>query len=138
VSIKVGVIGVGYLGQHHARVFSGLEGVDLVGVADVDSRIAGEIAGKFNCGSFSSYTDLIKACDVLSIVTPTTTHHAIGMDCQCKAKRPFIEKPITERLDEAGSLLKPLRKTTLFSRLAISKGTTRGLLRPEMVADLYL
>jgi len=114
VPIKVGVIGVGYLGQHHARIFSGLDGVELIGVADTDVGKAGEIAGKYNCGSFSSYAELVGACDALSIVTPTTTHHAIGMDCLKAGKDLFIEKPITERLDEAKELIEAAEKNNLI------------------------
>jgi predicted dehydrogenase len=81
VAVRVGVIGVGYLGQHHARIFSGLDGVELMGVADTETVKAGEIAEKYGCKPFADYTDLVGACDALSIVTPTTTHHAIAMVC---------------------------------------------------------
>jgi predicted dehydrogenase len=114
VSLRVGVIGVGYLGQHHARVFSGLEGVELVGVTDIDINKAGEIASKYGCRSFSGYADLVEACDALSIVTPTTTHHAIAMDCLNAGKDLFIEKPITERLDEARDIVGAAEKNNLI------------------------
>ncbi|PKL51096.1 MAG: hypothetical protein CVV37_06855 [Nitrospira bacterium HGW-Nitrospira-1] len=117
MSLRVGVIGVGYLGGHHARVFSGLEGVELVGIADIDRGKAAETAGKYNCGSFSVYTDLIKACDALSIVTPTTTHHAIAMDCLNAGKDLFIEKPITERLDEARDIIEAAEKNSLILQI---------------------
>ncbi len=134
--IRVGVIGVGYLGQHHARVFSGLDGVDLVGVADADIRKAGEIAGKYNCGSFASYADLIEVCDVLSIVTPTTTHHAIGMDCLRAGRDLFIEKPITERLDEARELIEAAEKNNLILQVGHLERYNPGIIAArEMVSD---
>ncbi len=114
MSLRVGVIGVGYLGQHHARVFAGLDGVELVGVADTDSKKALDTAEKYGCRSFSSYADLIEVCDVLSIVTPTSTHHAIAMDCLKAGKALFIEKPITERLDEAGDIIEAAEKNNLI------------------------
>lgn len=114
MSVRVGVIGVGYLGQHHARVFSGLEGVELVGVADTDSKKSHEIADKYGCRSFSGYGDLVEACDALSIVTPTTTHHAIAMDCLKAGKDLFIEKPITESLDEARDIIEVAEKQNLI------------------------
>ena len=114
MSLRVGVIGVGYLGQHHARVFSGLESVELVGVTDIDNKKAGEIASKYGCRSFSGYVDLVEACDALSIVTPTTTHHAIAMDCLNAGKDLFIEKPITERLDEARDIVGAAEKNSLI------------------------
>ena len=117
MSLRVGVIGVGYLGQHHARIFSGLEGVQLVGVADSDSTKAGEIAGKCGCRCFAGYADLIDACDVLSIVTPTTTHHAIAMGCLNAGKDLFIEKPITESLEEARDIIKAAEKNGLILQI---------------------
>ena len=114
MTVRVGVIGVGYLGQHHARIFSELEGVELLGVADAESKKAGEIADKYGCRSFTEYADLIEACDALSIVTPTTTHHAIAMECLNAGKDLFIEKPITERLDEAKDIMEAAEKNRLI------------------------
>lgn len=134
--IKVGVIGVGYLGQHHARIFSGLDGVELVGVADTDRGKAAEIAGKYSCAAFSSYADLIAACDALSIVTPTTTHHAIGMDCLRAGKDLFIEKPITERLDEAKELIEAAEKNNLMLQVGHLERYNPGIIAArDMVSD---
>jgi predicted dehydrogenase len=114
MSLRVGVIGVGYLGQHHARIFSGIEDVELVGIADTDCDKAEEIAGKYSCRSFPGYMDLVEACDALSIVTPTTTHHAIAMDCLNAGKDLFVEKPITGRLDEAKEIIDAAEKNGLI------------------------
>jgi predicted dehydrogenase len=114
MSVRVGVIGVGYLGQHHARIFSGLDGVELTGVADADITKAREIAKKYGCRAFEKYSDLFETCDALSIVTPTTTHHAIAMDCLNAGKDLFIEKPITERLDEARDIIGTADKNGLI------------------------
>jgi predicted dehydrogenase len=114
VAVRVGVIGVGYLGQHHARIFSGLDGVELVGVADTETKKAGEIADKYGCKSYAEYADLVGACDALSIVTPTTTHHAIAMECVHAGKDLFIEKPITESLEEARDIIEAAEKNSLI------------------------
>lgn len=113
MAVRVGVIGVGYLGQHHARIFSGLEGVELVGVADTETVKAAEIADKYGCRYFADYNDLLGACDALSIVTPTTTHHAIAMVCLNAGKDLLIEKPITESLVEARELIETAEKNGL-------------------------
>jgi predicted dehydrogenase len=114
VAVRVGVIGVGYLGQHHARIFSGIDGVELVGVADTETVKAGKIAEKYGCKPFADYTDLVGACDALSIVTPTTTHHAIAMVCLNAGKDLFIEKPITESLEEAREIIEAAEKNGLI------------------------
>ena len=114
MAVRVGVIGVGYLGQHHARIFSGLDGVELVGVSDTEGKKAGEMADKYGCRSFAEYADLVDVCDALSIVTPTTTHHAIAMECLNAGKDLFIEKPITESLEEAKDIIEAAEKNRLI------------------------
>jgi predicted dehydrogenase len=105
LSVKVGVIGVGYLGRHHARIFSELEGVEHVCVCDMNSERSEEISCAYGCSAFGNYSDMIGACDALSIVTPTTTHHKVAMECLDAGKDVFIEKPITEDLAEAKALV---------------------------------
>ncbi len=126
--LRVGVIGVGYLGQHHARVFSGLEGVELVGVADLDSRKAAEIAKAYGCRSFRGHTELIGICDALSIVTPTTMHHAIAIDCLNSGRDLFIEKPITESLDEAREIIEAAEKKNLILQVGHLERYNPGIL----------
>jgi predicted dehydrogenase len=114
VSVRVGVIGVGYLGQHHARIFSGLEDVELVAVCDVDRSRCDSIASAFACRSVSGYQDLLEKCDALSIVTPTTTHYDIAMDCLAAGRDIFIEKPLTDTMDCAGAILEKAEKKNLI------------------------
>ncbi len=103
--LKIGVIGVGYLGQHHARIFSELEHVELVGVADRDLVRAEEIAAKYGCAAFNDWNVLAEKCDAVSIVTPTTTHHEIALACLKAGKDVFVEKPVTATLEEAQEII---------------------------------
>jgi predicted dehydrogenase len=114
LSVKIGVIGVGYLGQHHARIFSGLDDVELVCVCDMNSERSKEISGAYGCSAFQSYADMIGVCDALSIVTPTTTHHKVAMECLDAGKDVFIEKPITEDIVEATTLVSLAEKKGLI------------------------
>jgi len=105
VSLRIGVIGVGYLGQHHARIFSELEDVELIGVADRDAGRAEEIAARYGCTGFPDWRALVAKCDAISVVTPTTTHHEIALACLQADRDVFIEKPITESLEEAREII---------------------------------
>ncbi|MBI5848170.1 MAG: Gfo/Idh/MocA family oxidoreductase [Nitrospirae bacterium] len=105
MSHRIGVIGVGYLGQHHARIFSELEHVALAGVADSDLVRAGEIAVRYGCASFGDWQELVENCDAVSIVTPTTTHHEIALACLKAGKDVFVEKPITGSLQDAREII---------------------------------
>ncbi len=111
--VRIGVIGVGYLGRHHARIYSELKDAELMAVADADSGRADEIAGTYGCRSFSKYTDLFASCDAVSIVTPTTTHYKVAMDCLRAGKDVLIEKPITEALEEGEDLIQEAAKRNL-------------------------
>lgn len=105
MAVRVGVIGVGYLGRHHARIYSGLRGVELVGVADVDGATAERIAQEYGCASSVDYRELTARCDAVSIATPTSTHRDIAVYCLGEGKDVLVEKPITKSLDEAGDIL---------------------------------
>jgi predicted dehydrogenase len=105
VSVKVGVIGVGYLGQHHARIYSEIEDTELTAVADIVKKKADAFADKYGCESYTSYKDLLHKVDALSIVTPTTSHYCIALDCLKAGKDILIEKPITLTVKEADKLI---------------------------------
>jgi predicted dehydrogenase len=107
--INVGVIGVGYLGQHHARIYSELGSelgnIRLVGIVDTDRNRAGEISDKYGCEVFGDYRDILGRVDALSIVTPTTMHYRTALDCIKAGKDILIEKPITATVEEADKLI---------------------------------
>lgn len=105
---KFGVIGVGHLGQHHARVYTELLDARLVGVADSDierARVIGEHLGVPACGSMDELIDRY-APDALSIVVPTSMHFDIAKKAMEAGIHVLIEKPVTTRPDEAEELLK--------------------------------
>ena len=76
--IRVAVVGVGALGQHHARVYASTPGAILVGVADIRPGRADEIADTLLTRAFSDYRQLLGQVDAVSIATPTTLHAEIG------------------------------------------------------------
>ena len=108
--IKVGVVGVGHLGQHHARVYTQLKGCKLVGVADADPARAAEIAKKLHCDHFSRPSELIGLVDAVSVVVPTALHHEVASIFLKKGVHCLLEKPMTIDLAEADSLLELSKK----------------------------
>jgi predicted dehydrogenase len=108
--VKVGVIGVGHLGQHHVKHFTSLPGADLRGIYDSDTTRANEIAKQYKTKSYSSIDELLSTCDALSIVTPTTQHAEVAEHCIKRGKHVFIEKPITKTVAEADHLLSLTKK----------------------------
>src|SRR5256712_13797319 len=103
--IKVGVIGVGSLGQHHARVFAELAGSLSGGVADVDR--AGEFgsAGWQGCRAGTDYRELLPDVEAVSVVTPTLLHHVIARACLAAGRHVLVEKPLAATVAEARDLV---------------------------------
>lgn len=108
--MRVAVVGVGYLGEHHARVFSEIEGVELKGVVDIRRDRVLEISSRFATQAFNDYRDVLDRVDALSIVTPTTSHHEIALNALRAGKDLFIEKPITTTIEEADELIEEAEK----------------------------
>jgi predicted dehydrogenase len=104
-SVKVGVIGIGNMGWHHARVLSLLRDADLVGVADPDESRGKLAVEQFQCEWFEDYHDLISKVDAICIAVPTLLHHKVGLDCLKAGINVLIEKPIAATELEAKSLI---------------------------------
>jgi len=96
---------VGFLGQHHARIYADLPQVELVGVCDVSPERAAEIAGKFGCRAFSSPEELARECDAVSVVVPTDLHRDVAIKLLPLGVHLFIEKPISATSEEAQEIL---------------------------------
>jgi predicted dehydrogenase len=103
--LKVGVVGTGHLGKLHAKLYKQVEDADLIGIYDADTVKAQELASELDCEAFESVEKLIESVDAVNIVTPTTTHHEIGMLALKSKKHIFIEKPITKTEAEAEELI---------------------------------
>lgn len=103
--VRVGVIGVGYLGNFHAQKYAAMDHVDLVGIFDNHLDRARQIAAACGTRAFADYHELIAQVDAVSIVTPTTFHHKVGMACLAAGLDVMMEKPITVTLAEADELI---------------------------------
>ncbi|MDP2172644.1 MAG: Gfo/Idh/MocA family oxidoreductase, partial [Candidatus Cloacimonadaceae bacterium] len=103
--LKIGVVGVGHLGQHHARKFLEIEGCDLVGIFDRDPDRANEISQKLGVHAYESYTALLDKCDAVDIASTTSAHYELAKLALQKGRHVFIEKPITSELWQAEELV---------------------------------
>ena len=103
--VRIGVIGVGHLGQHHVKHYKTLDNVELIGVFDIDRERSSEISKKFDVKVFDNLNSILEKVDALSIVTNTEHHFKIAEKCLKSKKHVFIEKPITAMIEEADKLL---------------------------------
>jgi len=103
--VRVGVVGVGALGQHHARIYADLAGVRLVGVYDTDEARAREVARRHSVPVFERLDDLLEEVEAVSLAVPTVDHHALGRTLLGAGKHVLVEKPLTRTLLEADELI---------------------------------
>tara|TARA_B100001750_G_scaffold239057_1_gene246560 strand:+ start:541 stop:1527 length:987 start_codon:yes stop_codon:yes gene_type:complete len=108
--IKIGVVGVGHLGKHHAKHFSNMPKAELVGVYDVDKGRCQDVANENMTTPFESLDALLETVDAVSVVTPTEHHKLVAELCIEKGKHVFIEKPITKTVNEAEALIALAKK----------------------------
>jgi len=104
--LKLGILGVGHLGKFHLQQAREIELYDLVGFYDPDKENSEKISKKFDVKSFDSYQSLVEEVDVVDIVVPTISHFELAAYAIKKGKHVFIEKPLSNSLDEAEELLK--------------------------------
>jgi predicted dehydrogenase len=102
---RVAVVGVGHLGQHHARIYAAMEGVELVAVADTNAPRAAEIAGKYGTRAVADARELLGRVDAVSIAVPTTGHVDAALPFLERGTAVLVEKPIAASVEEADRLI---------------------------------
>ncbi len=103
--IKCGVIGIGHMGKHHARILSELPECKLIGVCDIDRDKGQKIANKYNCSYFSDIKELLSKTEAVIISTPTNTHREISIEALNHGNHVLVEKPISLDLKEADEII---------------------------------
>lgn len=108
--IRCGVVGVGSLGQHHARIYDQLPHVDFQGIFETDDDRAREICERHGCQRFETLEELGAACDAVSVVVPTNLHRDVALPLLAQGCHLLIEKPICASLAEAEDVLAAARE----------------------------
>ncbi|MBN2363266.1 Gfo/Idh/MocA family oxidoreductase [candidate division WOR-3 bacterium] len=106
--IRTGVIGVGHLGRHHARIYKQLG--CLEGVYDLNQDRMNEVAAEFSCKPYPDMNELIKKVDAVSLATTASTHHTIGMKVLDNKKHLLVEKPVTVLTSHAEEMIRSASK----------------------------
>src|SRR5262245_26163922 len=103
--VRMAVIGVGHLGQHHARILAGMPEVELVGVADANPEQARLIAERLKTTPYESFEPLLGRVDAVSVVTPTIHHHSVAAAFLRYGVPVLVEKPVCRTVAEADDLI---------------------------------
>jgi len=109
--VRIAAIGVGHLGQHHARILNGLPDCELVAVVDRDRRHAETIAKRINCPrAFKRYREIYDMVDAVSIAVPTSLHHEVASEFLKRGIHCMVEKPIATTVEQAEDLIRLARE----------------------------
>ena len=108
--LRVGVVGVGVMGSNHARVFAGLPGIELVGVADPDRKQTEFVAGALNCAAVAAIDELLDlGVDAITIAAPTHLHRDVALAAIARGVHVLVEKPIASTVEEGNEIIDAAR-----------------------------
>ena len=111
--LKVGVIGVGALGRHHARLYAQSPNAEMVGIFDVQSETAKRVGEEFNLKIFSDWRELAEQCDALSVAVPANYHATTTIPLLEMGKHVLVEKPIAASVPEAEAMVEAAKKNNV-------------------------
>jgi predicted dehydrogenase len=104
--IRIAVIGVGHLGQIHARLLNQVEGVELAGVVDPSETARMTVANQLNVPAFADHVPLLGKIDAAIIATPSQLHYDVANDLLAHGIHVFVEKPMTLNIGDADGLIR--------------------------------
>jgi predicted dehydrogenase len=99
------VIGVGHLGQHHARVLASMPGAVLTAVVDIDPDKASRVAATYGAAAHGDWRAIVEQVDAVSIAVPTTVHAEVALGCLEAGLHVLVEKPIAASVEEADAIV---------------------------------
>ncbi len=138
--IRAGVIGVGHLGQHHARLYASLPEAQLIGVTDQSVERAQTVADRHKVRVFRTADELLPHVDVVSVAVPTSGHYAIAKVCLQAGKHVLIEKPIATTAAEAQELVQLAKQRDCCVQVGHSErfNPVMALMRPHIERPVFI
>lgn len=117
--IRVGVIGVGHLGEYHVQKYKAIPNVELIGITDTNPVRANEISELYGVKTFNSHKELLGTVDAVSLVVPTEKHFEVAKDVLSRGVHLLIEKPITYQLEPADIMINMAREKGLVFQVGL-------------------
>jgi len=117
--LKIGVIGVGHLGEYHVQKYRALSDVELMGVVDTNLDRANEIAQRYDTKAYGNHHDILDLVDAVSLAVPTENHFEVAKDVLARGIHLLVEKPITYHLEPADTLINMAREKNLVLQVGL-------------------
>ncbi len=135
MAVRVGVIGVGYLGRLHAQKLSTFDDVRFAGVCDSDAARGKAVAEECGTAYFDSHRRLLAEVDAVTIAVPTTAHHRLAMDAMRSGVHVLLEKPIAAAVREARALVREAANRKLVFQIGHLERFNTAVLSATSILD---
>lgn len=133
--MKVGVIGVGHLGEYHVQKYKALDAVELVGIVDTNPSRAGEIAVRYNTTAFPNHHEMLHLVDAVSLAVPTESHFDVAKDVLSSGVHLLVEKPITYQIEPADTLIRMAERRDLVLQVGLVERFNPAVVRMETMLN---
>ncbi|MDP6178514.1 MAG: Gfo/Idh/MocA family oxidoreductase [Desulfatiglandales bacterium] len=133
--LRIGVIGVGHLGEYHVQKYRAIPTVELVGVVDTNLERANEIAQRYNTRAYREHHDILHMVDAVSLAVPTEVHFNVAKDILSKGVHLLVEKPITYRLEPADTLISMAQKNNLVLQVGLVERFNPAVVKMESMLN---
>ena len=127
--VKIGVVGVGYLGSIHAQIYTRLSDVTLVGVNDVNSDVGKRVAVDCGCDFYSDVDQLADSVDAVSVVVPTSCHREVSLPFLHRGIPVLLEKPVAHTLDDARLIVNEAEQSGAILQIGHLERFNAGVVR---------
>jgi predicted dehydrogenase len=129
--LKVGVIGVGHLGEYHVQKYKTLPSVELVGIVDTKASRASEIAERYETRAFANHMEMLGQVDAVSLAVPTENHFEVAKDVLSSGVHLLVEKPITYQLEPADTLIRMAEERDLVLQVGLVERFNPAVVKME-------
>lgn len=127
--IRVAVVGVGYLGCIHAKIYANMDNVKLVAVVDTDQSVAASVAEQYNCQALTSTCGLESQIDAVSIVVPTSLHLAVSRSFLEAGVHMLLEKPVASSVVESAEIVALAKKNQAILQIGHLERFNAGIMK---------
>lgn len=133
--LRVGVIGVGHLGEYHVQKYLAMPNVEVVGVVDTNPDRAHEISGRYHVNAYGGHLEILDRVDAVSLAVPTEIHFDVARDILSKGIHLLIEKPITYKIEDADCLLELARKNDVVLQVGLVERFNPAIVKMESMLN---
>jgi predicted dehydrogenase len=133
--LRIGVVGVGHLGEYHVQKYKTLPLVDLIGVVDTNTARAEEIGQRYDIKIFSHYGEILDLVDAVSLAVPTEAHFDVAKEILSHGIHLLVEKPITYKIEMADTLIQMARDRDLVLRVGLVERFNPAIMKMESMLN---